>query len=103
MSTLQVTATATSLRSRKSVQSFRPLVTLKNYCKTKSLAYYASTDYDNLFHVSIFRFHNICFNLCMIFQNINFPTKISLVAVPKVLFDVRHVISLKPLETEESN
>jgi hypothetical protein len=59
----------TTLWSRK---SFRPLVTLKNDCKTKSLAYYESTGYDNLIHVSIVRFHNICFNLCITFQNTQF-------------------------------
>jgi hypothetical protein len=45
-------------------------------------------------------FVSIC--VCF-FRTLTFPTKINLVGVQKVLFDVRQVISLKPLKTEDSN
>jgi hypothetical protein len=75
-----------------------PLVTLENDSKTKYLAYYESTSYDNLFHVCIVRFHNICLNLCMIFKTPNFHTKITLVGVPKVLmmFGMSHLVNGYP-------
>jgi hypothetical protein len=67
------------------------------------LAYCESTGYDNLFHGVLSDFITFVSNCVRFFRTLNFPTKISLVGVPKVLFNVRQVISLKPLETEESN